>query len=744
MSIASSLKSFSFRSLFAVLPVFLLLFPLSASAAEAGSEPAGMNERMMTLVIQLGIILFAARAGGRLFEKLGMPAVLGELCTGILIGPSCLGTIPVPGFDHGIFYVAESVKCGPLPVSPELYGICTLASVTLLFLVGVETNLKLLFRYALAGGLVGLGGVVFSFAFGDILGIFMLPRLMEGSFGFFHPACIFLGVMSTATSVSITARILSEKKKLDSPEGVTILAGAVIDDVLGIIMLAIGTGIVAAQNKGGTVDWSGIGWVSAKAIGVWLAATAIGLICSHYISRFLKNCFSDKAQIATMALGFAMIIAGLFEEAQLAMIIGAYVLGLSLSRTDISQVIREHLQPIYMFLVPVFFVVMGMLVDLSAFKSPQVLIFGAVYTVGAILAKMVGCGLPTLLCKFNLRGAVRVGIGMVPRGEVALIVAGLGLSQGLISKDIFGVAVLMTLITTVLPPPLIVRAFKSPKSGLRKSALKTDDETPDIVFTFDNAESTRLVTNALLETFDQEGFFVHSLNIKDGVYQVLKENKVINIHASEDARSVRFRCSSSEVHFVRTVMREVIANLEQTIKALRRPLDTELLLLNPQQGDAAARRHARNSRMRKYLNADCMIPDFKAKDKEDAIRQLVKRLVWLGKISDEDSAFNAVMAREQSMSTGLRHGFACPHARTPLVNDIVCIIAIAPDGIEFNSADGKPAKIIQLILSPTNTPAPYMEFMAAMSSIYDAEEREALLKCRSARDLLSEFHSKLV
>lgn len=738
----SALGNFLFRHRLTALFFFAAVPQFLFASSGAASEAPDLTERMMILVIQLGIILFAARAGGKLFEKLGMPGVLGELSTGIVIGPSCLGAIPVPGFPKGVFHVAKEVLCGTTPVSPELYGVCTLASVTLLFLVGVETDLKLLFRYAVAGGLVGLGGVLFSFALGDILGVMLLPTLIPSkTFTFFDPACIFLGVMATATSVSITARILSEKHKLDSPEGVTILAGAVIDDVLGIIMLAIGTGIAAAGGSGGSVEWSQIGKVAIKAVAVWLGATAVGLVSSHYISRFLKHWVEDKAQIATMALGFAMIVSGLFEEAHLAMIIGAYVLGLSLSRTDICHVVREYLQPIYFFLVPVFFVVMGMMVDLSSFKEPKVIFFGAIYTVVAILAKLVGCGLPTFLCGFNLRGAVRVGLGMVPRGEVALIVAGLGLSKGMITSEVFGVAVMMTLFTTLIPPPLIVKAFKSTKSGLRNKGDYEDNALPEMVFDFATPEATRLISSSLSDVFAQEGYFVHAINIKDGVYQVLKDDKVFTFNADFTNHRVVFKSAKEDSHFIHTVMREVIAGLEQTIRALKKPLDPENIISAGDDIDGKpARQHGRNARMRRYLSEKRMIPDLKASGKMDAIRQLVGKLAQMGVIENEKAVFDAVAEREKSMSTGLRHGYACPHARTPYVKDLVCLIALAPDGIDFESVDGKPTRVIQLILSPTDSPAPYMEFMAAMSSIYTKEGMQRLLECRTG----GQMHEVLV
>ena len=215
--------------------------------------------------------------------------------------------------------------------------------------------------------------------------------------------------MSTATSVGITARI-SAKRKMDSPEGVTILAGAVIDDVLGIIVLAIGMGVLAAGRRSGGagVDWAHIGIIAAKAFGVWVGATAVGVLAARRISALLKW-FRDPTAIAVMALGLALVLAAFFEEMGLAMIIGAYVMGLALGRTDLRYVIQEHLHPVQTFFVPIFFTVMGMMVDLHQLASAPVLLFGGIYTVLAIGAKVAGCGIAAYAAVFFDLGALRSG-----------------------------------------------------------------------------------------------------------------------------------------------------------------------------------------------------------------------------------------------------------------------------------------------------------------------------------------------
>lgn len=239
---------------------------------------------------------FAARFFGDLAKKLKVPSVLGELIAGIVIGPYLLGSIGfnLHGFHDGLFPL---IAGSSVPVSTSLYGIATLGSIVLLFMSGLETDLRMFFKYSVVGSVVGLGGVIFSFVFGDVIGMVALKA------SFMDPRCLFLGILCTATSVGITARILSEKKSIDSPEGVTILAAAVIDDVLGIICLAIVMGISNRQRfRGGHVNWGGIAWIAVKSFGIWLGVTLLGLVLAHKIAAFLKW-FKSAATFSILALG---------------------------------------------------------------------------------------------------------------------------------------------------------------------------------------------------------------------------------------------------------------------------------------------------------------------------------------------------------------------------------------------------------------------------------------------------------
>lgn len=394
--------------------IYLLLFLLLGASVMLFANSAEESEltfQMTSLVLELGIVIFAVRAGGALAAKIGMPSVIGELLTGVLIGPYALGSLPIPGFPNGLFQVYEGFA-----VSPVLYAFATVASIILLFSSGLETDIDMFLSYSVAGGLIGLGGVVVSYVLGAGIGSLFMGQ------SFFAPSSMFLGIMGTATSVGITARILSDKKKMDSPEGVTILAAAVFDDVIGIVLLAIVMGVVAVMKghqAGGLSAW-GIASIALRAFVLWLGFTALGLVFGKMLGEGLKKIGGDS-HYPILALGLALIVAGFFEMQGLAMIIGAYIVGVSLSKTDIAYLIMDKTKPLYDFFVPVFFAVMGMMVDIRQMLSPSVLLFGGVYTIFAIVAKILGAGIPALSLGFNVRGALRIGLGMVPRGEVALI-----------------------------------------------------------------------------------------------------------------------------------------------------------------------------------------------------------------------------------------------------------------------------------------------------------------------------------
>lgn len=535
----------------------------AAEAVAHTAENSGhsITHMMMLLVIQLAIIIIVAKIGGYLSQRfLKMPAVLGELASGMIIGPYALGSkISIP--DFGPLFIEHA----GFAASAELYGIATLASIILLFLAGLETDIAAFLRYSVVGSVVGLGGLLTAFIIGDLIAV-LWPG--NGIDSFMDPAALFLGVISVATSVGITARILAEKRKMASPEGVTILAGAVFDDVFGIITLAIVMGM-AKVSMGEGIAWGPICVIALKAIGFFVVVTALGLTFARKITALIKR-FKSKEIIVAICFGLAMLLAGLAEMAGLAMIIGAYIMGLALSRTDLAHEIEEHLEGVYNILVPIFFCVMGMMVDFAAMKP--VLIFGAVYSLLAVFSKVVGCGLPAWAMRFNLRGSLRIGLGMLPRGEVALIVAGIGLAAGIIDQGIFGVAIMMTVITTMLAPPLLVKSFDG-GSGLRKQMAGGSENIESIDLEFPSSDITEFLISRFVRALRNEEFYVNRLHTDQLTYQVRKDD--IMFVLIEDGSTLRINAAAEHQPLVRLMLTEELLSLSDLLEATQKMEDLQ-------------------------------------------------------------------------------------------------------------------------------------------------------------------------
>ena len=414
---------------------------------------------IVRLVLQLAVILIAAKLSGEICERfLKIPPVLGELGAGILIGPFALGGVDIPGLGplfEDLHSAASGTEGFTLPISESLWSIAQIGAIILLFTAGLETNLRQFVRYAGPASIVAVGGSVVPF----ILGVAVTVAFGYAD-GFGDPRALFVGAIFTATSIGISVRVLGDLRRLDTAEGVTILAAAVLDDVLGILILTVVLGIAIE----GEFSASSTGLIALKTIGFWVALTGLGVLLSKRISALFGR-FRVSGAAMGLALGLAFLASALAEMFGLAMIIGAFSIGLALSGTDLAHRLEEPLRGVYAALIPIFFVVMGMLVDVTALGG--VWQFGIAATALAIIGKVVGSGVPALFTGFNLFGAWRIGIGMLPRGEVALIMAGIGVGAGLIRQELFGVAIIVTVVTTVLAPLVLARSFPEGVPGLR-------------------------------------------------------------------------------------------------------------------------------------------------------------------------------------------------------------------------------------------------------------------------------------
>ena len=700
--------------------------------AQTLEDNAPLAERMATLVFQIAIILIASWGGEQLFKKLRLPIVLGELVAGIIIGPFLLGAIPLPGFVDGLFSVT-----GNFPVSYELYGFATVASIVLLFLIGLETDINTFLRFSVAGSFIGTGGMVISFLLGDLVTVWFSRFTFGITYGFSDPIPLFLGVISTATSVGISATILSEKRKIDSPEGVTILSAAIIDDVMGIIMLAIIIGII----KSGDIQWGAIGMIAGRAIGVWLGFMLLGLFFARRISAGLKR-FKGTNTVAVMSFALALLLSGIFEKSGLAMIIGAYIMGLTLSKTDLTYLLQDKLSIFHRFFVPIFFCVMGMLIDIRVLLDEKILLFALAYSIMAGVAKVTGGGLPALLMNFNLRGAARIGMGMVPRCEVALIIAGIGLSSGIIPTSAFSVVVIMIILSTLIAPSIFSRMIESEGEVMRKpTKLKSDQK--HITYDFPNRETAELLLNKIIDAFKSEGFFVHLLHIRRHLYGIRKEDSFITMRFTPE--KIIFDCREEDVAFIHTLFYEALAHLQRTMRQLQSLTDRKEIgkKIFQDSGDNKPKFNGKDKNLLTRLVTPNGIEFNLQGDSKDAVlRELVQLFIDTGDLTraNQDEALELFIARESDISTGMQSGIAFPHTRTNLIKRMKTVIGVNKSGVDFNSLDRQPTYIFITSLIPTDQPEPYLKMMSIMSRFFSIKENRArLIACQSNRELYEVF-----
>jgi Kef-type K+ transport system membrane component KefB len=418
----------------------LLVLPAALAAAQAHDAPGAHIDPVTPVVLALAIILAVAKLAGHLAVRLGQPAVLGELVAGVALGSLDLAGI---GWFHRI------------EADPAIDTLARLGVVILLFEVGLESTVRDMLKVGLSSALVAVMGIVAPFALGWGVSAWLLPDKTP----YVHA---FLGATLTATSVGITARVLQDLHRSQSPEARVILGAAVIDDVLGLVILAVVAGVIASANQGGTLSYPEIGLVLGKAVAFLFGALLLGVWLSPRLFDLAARLSGQGVLLAT-AFVFCFALAYLASVIGLAPIVGAYAAGLILEDVHFrpfahrgEQQLEHLVHPISTFLVPVFFVIMGMRVDLLAFARTEVLGLAAALTLAAIFGKQM-CALGVIDRSLDRRS---IGIGMIPRGEVGLIFAniGLGLSlagEPIIDEGTFSAVVIMVIVTTMATPPLL-------------------------------------------------------------------------------------------------------------------------------------------------------------------------------------------------------------------------------------------------------------------------------------------------
>jgi Kef-type K+ transport system membrane component KefB len=422
-----------------------LVILLWSCPAFADSKSDGHNELNPLVLIGIAFVLLIGKIGGEIFERIRQPAVLGELVAGIVFG--------------GLTLIGFSA-IEPLKTDAVIAALAQIGVIILLFEVGLETNLKEMREVGWSSLLVAVAGVAAPFFLGWVVARYFLPdesRLVH----------IFVGATLCATSIGITARVLRDLGKIKLKESRIILGAAVIDDVLGLLILAVVSEAIHAAATGASVSASTVAVMAVKAVAFLLAA----IIAGHFVMPHLfkgVGRFRTSGMLLAFSIVFCFTFAWLAAIVELAPIVGAFAAGLVLDevhfkpfeRSDETS-LEELLRPLSTILVPIFFVLMGLHLDLRVFARLDIVGFAIVLTAAAIIGKQV-CSLAVAERGLN---RLAIGVGMVPRGEVGLIFAGIGtgltlpniqgLNEPVINSATFGAVVAMVVVTTMITPPVL-------------------------------------------------------------------------------------------------------------------------------------------------------------------------------------------------------------------------------------------------------------------------------------------------
>lgn len=395
----------------------------------------GLEEKKF--ILDLAVLLGAASIGGWFASLINMPKVLGQILVGIILGPTVLGWLNA---QNELVHIMSEI------------GV-----IFLMFLAGLETDIDELKSSGRSASLVALGGVVFPLFLGTLIPYYLfreyIPAVGDNQF---LPA-IYIGTVLTATSVSISVSVLRDMNQLRSKQGISILGAAIIDDVLGIILLAAISGMITPSESGSIIG------LIIRIISFFILSLLFGFIISKVLTRIAHgSAWTEK--VITFAIIICFLLSFISEVFKIAAITGAYIAGVIFSTTPYHQKVSNRIQVIaYSLFTPIFFVSIGLRVEITR-ELLRYWKYAVVIVLIAIFGKMIGCGLGGLLSGFKSRELLQIGIGMIPRAEVALIIANQGLTGNIISNATFTSIILLVVVSTIVTPPLLKYLFSKKDS----------------------------------------------------------------------------------------------------------------------------------------------------------------------------------------------------------------------------------------------------------------------------------------
>jgi Kef-type K+ transport system membrane component KefB len=397
------------------------------------------EQELIHVLISVSVLLFAAKIFAELFNKFRLPTVLGELVAGIIVGPFALGGLPI--FDgKPLIILNETIR-----------QIGEISGIVILFIAGLEITPREFLKGGAASFTVGTCGVIVPFFLGYYVFI---------AYGLGGLQSVLIATALTATSVAISVRVLTDLGKMQTKEAKLILGAAIVADILAIAVLSVVTTMVQTGNM--TPNIADITFLILKVLGIFAALVIAAVIIIPrmvHAERLWKARGSVEGIVTASFFGAAAVAAAV----GLSPIVGAFAVGMAVASTKIIKQVQEYVDKLEIIFAPLFFAIIGAQVNLTGFNL-EVLFLSAILITIAVLSKLAGCGLPAIIFLRNKSKAVKVGIGMISRGEVGLIVAGIGVTTGALSSNIYTTVIIMVAVTTLITPIWLKKAYSKEES----------------------------------------------------------------------------------------------------------------------------------------------------------------------------------------------------------------------------------------------------------------------------------------
>lgn len=707
------------------LNILLFLFLSNINSFSFGMNSSISSINIFYIVTVLGVILVIAKISGVIFEKIKLPSMLGEITAGVIISPFLSW--------KNLFSTSKFLNFNSELITSVIYIFCYMSCIIIFFMVGLDTNYNIFRKSKIKAIFISFFGILFSFLFTSVTLYFLIQTIFKIKIELFSYQILLVTTATIATSSSIAAESLSRKNKINSLEGKTILSASVVDDFFSLLALVFIVTLISSSPTEHPV-FSTLFQAAIKIALIFFTALFFGFFIFGKNS-FLTNFFRHRSDITLFTFGITMIISGLTENFGLSVLSGSYLSGVALARSNSSSTIKEKIKTLYSFSTSIFFCSVGILTDLSAFKDQRILFFSLIFITAAIIIKIIAVIIPSLFTDFNFIGSLRISLGMIPRGESAIVIGFIGLTLGFIPGSLFTAIVFLVLITGLLNS-ILTHIFFTNKCGVKKENL--EEEPTHFNIEFPSAEIADLILIKLLNLYKIEGFHIRTLNKKEDTHHIKKEESLIIV--SRKKSSLYFFCLKKDESFIYTSIYIVMVELEQTIKKISTPLNKEIILKKIQRDTTITKNQFDISQ---YLSPELIITDLRGQTKEEVIQEMVDLLYRKDIIKDRDEILKSIWEREKIMSTGMQHGVAIPHCRTDSVNDLICVIGIKKTGVDFDSLDNQPAKIIILTISPKNTPMPHVQLMSSIAQRLTKENRDIVINSNSIGEIYNIFVGKI-